>query len=303
MIALTGAILLSTSISFAQYDVETKKDKPDVVRKSIFKSLNFDYSHIRPFSQAYCQAAGPNINGFGVELRFRESAFYLFEEIKIGYALGLNGGSKTYVDVVSDITFEGGYQGGFDVSTNRWDFYGGSTFGYTFGNLLNVTIPTFASFRWIGHKGTYQLYEGQTIDPADLVTGAEAEAANSNWFGKNWNFGIRSGVELTWLPNNGVSLFTRVNYLAYSSLDVLDIGAAQYNEMTAEIAFPTETVAISSEWGFSIGVKLNFGKLCSSKTKNTSQKTSYDTSYNKKTNKPKKDKPNVILTPQPNNRK
>jgi hypothetical protein len=264
LIALFCTLLLTSSTLIAQYDMEgngKEKKKKKEERATFIKSLNFDYSHTRPANRFYCEAAGFNVSSLGMEVTFSEQPFWLMQAIQMKYALGVNGGMHFNPDVVQNVSYLSGYKGSFDVTSHRWEFYGGTALSYKIGHFLNVTIPVNAAFRFIGHRGKNRIYDDPDADPEQLNLAMEAAKNDNAWFGSTWAPGIRTGLELTWLPTQPISLYTRVNFCSYATLNVLDINASTHDPSTNEVLIPAQQLGNSSDWGISVGIKLNFGYL------------------------------------------
>jgi hypothetical protein len=237
--------LLSTQILFAQ--------RTDYCKTKGF--VGYEFNTYYPVLESYNSANVENFPGFGINASF---AKFHFGAINFSHQLGMNWGYKDYKDAISDITFEGGYMGGFEARSSRMSIYTTSSIGLQEGDVFELNVSGGFTTRRTKSTGFYYIYPNQEINEEDLVSEEEAEEANEYLVGKKWNLGLRTSAELTIIPNFMVAPFIRISYQQFGKRDVYDASTAAIDSYSGHPYMQSTLVNNTSDWGVAVGIKINF---------------------------------------------
>lgn len=231
------------------------QQKPGDKRLKYFDSGTMFFERTFPACKDYNAAGVPNFNAIGLEGEFLSLTFGQWNwRQRVSATLG----GKETVDLIPNIQFQGGYEGGLSVWSNRFSASLGTVIAYQPNPNLEIGIPLMFTARMTSNVGKFYLYDGQDVDDSDIVESYEASSANRIVIDRKWMPGFKTGLEIVAWPNNFLSGTFRINYQYFGWRDVYDISTAQLNASDGSINVSHDRVWSTPEWGFSIGLKYYF---------------------------------------------
>ncbi len=234
-------------------------EPPCCVEQYVAASISAEYNNFRPMCLFYQRAGIPDWNSFGLNIGAKKITRGAFSaQPKIGFTYG--GVNFNNLQESVELTYEQVAEpnpktANYNARSSRSSFFGGVQFGRTFGcrQLFALEIPVFLNVRYISHEG-YFVDTDNRIVQGDLVGN---DTYNGN-FGQKVQVGFQSGLEAVLFPMRMISIYTRFNFNYFKQREVYNVAGTGLDLATGNIYIPTETVKATGNYGFAVGIRVNF---------------------------------------------